>query len=608
MVELSLEQAFERAEYHVEKGEVAEARKFYQAILTAVPNNERALTALTALYKVQASTDMQSPPQGIINQLLNLYDSGNLEAVIEQANLFTEQYPKVFVFWNILGAVNRGLGDLEEASQAFKKVTELSPTYADGHNNYGITLKEQGRLEEAIEAFEKAMFLKPDYAEAYFNMGITLQEKSKLEEAIEVYEKALAINPDYVDAYNNMGVSLKDQGKLEEAIEAYEKALAIKPDYVDAYYNMGNALKDQGKLEKAIEAYEKALAIKPDYVAAYNNMGNVLKNQGKLEEAIEAYAKVLLLVPDNAEAAGNLVKLPIGSIDEQTISELNKKLSLIYANIDDQSQKLFFKANLFSHKGMYDEAFKTFVDANFLKSKESILSVKSARKQYDAAITRISRWSVNLQSEKKAPVKKLFLLGPSRSGKSTLEKLLIGSPNVYPMLENINLNALDEMKNSAKEFKKPSVKDLFYHDEEYLFKLGYDVLTSTKPESMFSIDHLIDTFGNVFCIYVKRNRIDIASEIFTSEYNEGNFYSYNHSSISEYLDYYEAIWKILKEKVPQLTLEIPIENILIKPQEVVDKISNLTNVSFQLYNMQNYSITNMATPYREYYASHFVTS
>ena len=608
MVELSLEQAFERAEYHVEKGEVAEARKFYQAILTAVPNNERALTALTALYKVQASTDMQSPPQGIINQLLNLYDSGNLEAVIEQANLFTEQYPKVFVFWNILGAVNRGLGDLEEASQAFKKVTELSPTYADGHNNYGITLKEQGRLEEAIEAFEKAMFLKPDYAEAYFNMGITLQEKSKLEEAIEVYEKALAINPDYVDAYNNMGVSLKDQGKLEEAIEAYEKALAIKPDYVDAYYNMGNALKDQGKLEKAIEAYEKALAIKPDYVAAYNNMGNVLKNQGKLEEAIEAYAKVLLLVPDNAEAAGNLVKLPIGSIDEKMISELNKKLSLIYANIDDQSQKLFFKANLFSHKGMYDEAFKTFVDANFLKSKESILSVKSARKQYDAAITRISRWSVNLQSEKKAPVKKLFLLGPSRSGKSTLEKLLIGSPNVYPMLENINLNALDEMKNSAKEFKKPSVKDLFYHDEEYLFKLGYDVLTSTKPESMFSIDHLIDTFGNVFCIYVKRNRIDIASEIFTSEYNEGNFYSYNHSSISEYLDYYEAIWKILKEKVPQLTLEIPIENILIKPQEVVDKISNLTNVSFQLYNMQNYSITNMATPYREYYASHFVTS
>ena len=43
MVELSLEQAFDRAEYSMlKRGEVSEARKFYQAILSAVPNNERA--------------------------------------------------------------------------------------------------------------------------------------------------------------------------------------------------------------------------------------------------------------------------------------------------------------------------------------------------------------------------------------------------------------------------------------------------------------------------------------------------------------------------------------------------------------------------------------
>ena len=202
---------------------------------------------------------------------------------------------------------------------------------------------------------------------------------------------------------------------------------------------MGNTLQEQGKLEEAINAYNKALVVNPGYSDAYNNMGNALKNQGKLDEAIAAYNKALSLKPDYAEAARNLVKLPIGSIDEKMISELNKKLSLISANIDDQSQKLFFEANLFSHKGMYEEAFKIFVDANSLKSEENILSVKSAQKQYDAAINRISRWSVNLQSEEKAPVKKLFLLGPSRSGKSTLEKLLIGSPNVCPMFENINL-------------------------------------------------------------------------------------------------------------------------------------------------------------------------
>ena len=268
MVELSLEQAFERAEYHVEKGEVSEARKFYQAILSAVPDNERALTALAALQEGQSLTNVGDPPQEVTTQLVNLYNSGQLVATVEQARTLTDQYPKAFIIWNILGAAHKGLGKTFEASQAFKKVTKLNPTYADGFNNLGTTLKEQGRLEEAIEAFEKAIFLKPGYAEAYYNMGITLQEKGKLEEAIEAYEKALAIKPDYVDTYYNMGNALKDQGKLEEAIEAYEKALAIKPDYVDAYNNMGNALKDRGKLEEAIEAYNKVLTIKPDYEAS----------------------------------------------------------------------------------------------------------------------------------------------------------------------------------------------------------------------------------------------------------------------------------------------------------------------------------------------------
>ena len=159
MVELSLEQAFTRADFHVERGEVSEARKFYQAILSAVPNNERAQQALTALQEEQSPADTQSPPQEVITQLLNLYNSGNLEAVVEQASLLTEQYPEAFVVWNILGAANKGLGDLDKASQAFKKVTELNPSLAEPHNNMGVTLQDQGKLEEAIVAFNRVLDL-----------------------------------------------------------------------------------------------------------------------------------------------------------------------------------------------------------------------------------------------------------------------------------------------------------------------------------------------------------------------------------------------------------------------------------------------------------------
>ena len=540
MKKFSVDKTLLKAKSLGKKGEIETAQKLYQIVLQAFPHNKRAQEGLAALNKPKQFTTTQGPPQDTINKLINHYNQGQLVVVVEQAQALTEQYPEAFIVWNILGAAYKGLGKTYEASQAFEKVTELNPTYADGFSNLGATLQDQGKLNEAIEACNKALALKPDYAEVYHNMGIALQ----------------------------------NQGKLEEAIEACNKALALKPDYAEVYYNMGIAFQNQGKLEEAIVSYSKAFTIKPNY----------------------------------AKAARNLVKLPIGSIDEKTISELNKKLSLISANIDDQSQKLFFKANLFSHKGKYDEAFKIFVDANYIQSEKNILSMKSAQNQYDAAIKRISRWSVNLQSEEKNLVKKLFILGPSRSGKSTLEKLLIGSPNVCPMFENINLNVIPEIKLSKEKTKKISMIDLFHYDENSLFKLGYNALTSTKPTSMFHIDYLIDNFSSAFCIFVKRNRVDIASEIFTKEYRKGNLYAYNHSYISKYLDSYEAIWEILKQKVPQLTLEISFEDILIKPQEVVEKISGLTNISFQIDNTQNHSITNLANPFREHYRSHFMTS
>ena len=364
MVELSLEQAFSQAEYYVKRGEVSEAQKFYKAILTAVPNNEKAQAALTALHKVQASTNTQSPPQEIINQLLNLYSSGNLEAVVKQASSLTEQYPDAFVVWNILGAANKGLGKTVEASEAFKKATELNPTYADGHSNLGVTLQEQGKLEEAIEAYTKALSLKPDYADAHYNMGGALQEHGKLDEAVEAFNKALTIKPEYAEAYNNMGVTLKEQGKLDEAMASFNKALAIKSDYAEAYNNMGTVLKDQGKLEKAIASYNKALSLKPDYAKAYNNMGVTLQEQGKLDEAIEAYKMALAIKSEYAEAYNNM-----GTVlkDQGKLDEAIEAYKMALAIEPDYAEAYNNMGSAFQDQGKLEKAIASFNKALSLK-------------------------------------------------------------------------------------------------------------------------------------------------------------------------------------------------------------------------------------------------
>ena len=275
------------------------------------------------------SLNVQRPPEGLIQKLVNLYTQGQYQETLNEATKLLIKFPSSIVVYNIIGAANQSLGFLEEAIKAYNKALSIKPDYADTYNNMGNVLQDQGKLEEAIVAYNKAISVKPDYAEAHNNMGNALQGQGKLEEAITAYNSAISIKPDYAEAHNNMGNALQDQGKLEEAIEAYNKALSIKPDNADAYNNMGNALQDQDKLEEAIEAYNKALSIKPDHAEVYNNIGYALQDQGKLQEAIKAYNKALSLKPDNADAfnnMGNTLK-DQGKLDE-AIEAYNNAISI----------------------------------------------------------------------------------------------------------------------------------------------------------------------------------------------------------------------------------------------------------------------------------------
>ena len=302
MAKLSVTRAISQAESLIKKGDFQKAEKLYQEILRVFPQNKKAQKALASLNRPQRTTASSAPPQEAIHQLINFYNKGDFETVIEKANTLAKQYPSAFMIWNILGAANKGAGKIQAAAASFKKVILLNPTYAEGFNNLGVILKEQDKLDEALSCYDKALLLKPNYAEAYNNRGITLKDMGKLDEALTCFNKALSLKPDYTDVYNNMGIALKDLRNFERAIACFKKALSLKPDYAEVYNNMSVALKGQLKLDEAIEASNRAIDLKPDYAEAHGNLGASLQEQGKLEGAIAAYRKALSFKSDLAEA------------------------------------------------------------------------------------------------------------------------------------------------------------------------------------------------------------------------------------------------------------------------------------------------------------------
>ena len=132
LAKLSVDQMLMKARSHEKKDEIENAKKLYQAILLTFPKNKRALDALASLEKPFQNNTIQNPPQEVIDQLINLYNQGRFKSMAEQAQILSEQYPQAFIIWNCLGVANLDLGRIEQASNAFKKVTELNPNYADG--------------------------------------------------------------------------------------------------------------------------------------------------------------------------------------------------------------------------------------------------------------------------------------------------------------------------------------------------------------------------------------------------------------------------------------------------------------------------------------------
>ena len=175
-------------------------------------------------------------------EIIDLYKSGSLSEVVGRALASTRDYPRVYEFWELLGAASRESGQGVLAVTAFRQAAELNAEEATSHSNLAVALHENGDFEQALASLRQAVALDPQCAEAHYNLGVMLREDGKLEEAIDAYRSALELEPGLADTYNNLGAVLCSQGEIAQGIDAYKKALAIAPEFKEAAYNLGAEL------------------------------------------------------------------------------------------------------------------------------------------------------------------------------------------------------------------------------------------------------------------------------------------------------------------------------------------------------------------------------
>jgi tetratricopeptide (TPR) repeat protein len=303
-MELTLDQALQKAVEAHKAGQVQKADRLYTAMLQAQPKHPDANHNMGVLAVGVGKVKEALPFFKIAleaNPSIGQFWLSYIDALIKLDRMVEAQFGLDQA---------RGMGAkgevFDQLKQRLNSPNEVSIDPPQDQLNTLINLYRQGQLQQALDSVKKLLSQFPKSLNLYNIQGASNSGLGQLDAAIDSYKQAIQIKPDYPKAYNNMGIALHIKGDLEAAIDSFKQAINFKSDFAWCYYNMGNALKDKGDLEAAIDSYEQALKIKPDLAEAYNNMGSALQNKGYLRAAIDSFKQALKIKPDFAEAAWNL--------------------------------------------------------------------------------------------------------------------------------------------------------------------------------------------------------------------------------------------------------------------------------------------------------------
>ncbi|MDA8678017.1 tetratricopeptide repeat protein, partial [Luminiphilus sp.] len=483
---------------------------------------------------------------------------------------------------NNLGSTLQELGKLSEAEASLRQAIALKPDYVEAHYNLGNALKQLHRLDEAEASYRQAIALKFDYAEAHINLGVVLQELNMCDDAEASLRQAIALKPDFAELRYNLGNVLKQLGRLDEAEANYRQAIALGLDVKEVHYNLGNTLQQQGRLDEAEASLRQAIALKPDYAEAHSNLGATLKELGRLDDAELTYVKAIALKSGAIVASRNILNLPVGQLDPKTLEWCEKRFPTLGKSAGEEAKSAFFRAKLLKHRGLIDQSFSEFCKANEIKLENMQNEIALESESNTQSLNRIRDWVPKPPAAVDPSLVKLFIMGPSKSGKSLMEHILCKSPQVKPLFEAVQYSGLENAEIKKSYLPGSLFDSIFFHSEDELLNRGYEVVTSTNPLSIFKADYLLDMVPNSYFLVINRDIQDLSAEIFTEEYISGNYYSSDINAIMTYLSVYKKICETLITKAPSRCLILNFDDIIESTEVTVGRIGELVSQYFEV--------------------------
>jgi hypothetical protein len=196
------------------------------------------------------------------------------------------------------------------------------------------------------------------------------------------------------------------------------------------------------------------------------------------------------------------------------------------------------------------------------------------------------------EAEPAAPAQalSLFIVGPSRAGKSTLERLVAQLAGTKRGFESRLVEPA--ARRTSQQSGLLTVADPaglprsldgrfreIYLEELRDFAEGARIVTDTHPGLIGSVGRIAATIPLARFIFVRRHLDDVALRMFMKPYRAGNHYAYDLATIFEHLSLYDEMSDLWIERFPSLTMSVEYEQMVADPAGTLARVARFCGAS-----------------------------
>jgi tetratricopeptide (TPR) repeat protein len=360
-------------------GQVDTAMNFYQAAVTAAPNQPWTWVTLGDALRRQdqavAAEDayraaIQEDPAQVdayLRLASLLSDRGETLAALElydqalQAALAGSNAAQTSRAWLALGSfysqspgtdvplgsdvepvVDVGSGDpvSQRALAAYYRALEAEESVA-GVRALARLHQDLGQTEEAIQLFQQKIQLGEQdrwvpslLAQYYVGLGDVYLEDGQRDQAIAAFERAVDLDGWWSGARLALARVHTEQGELDNALVEIRRAVEMAPGSVEAQLALADALDQQGKGEQSLAVYRATAQAHPGSAPANLALARAWQDRSRWDLAEQSYLQAMAMVPGEAEAYPGLANLLVLQVRyDEAEALLHKAIQLDRNNV-----------------------------------------------------------------------------------------------------------------------------------------------------------------------------------------------------------------------------------------------------------------------------------